>query len=174
MLKSPFIRSCAQIKQPLCSREAAAQHLESQFSSKRQGQGERSAEPKKIQVTKQAKGRSKGQRQRGGKSKTKNKRGRGPNVPEQLIGKAKETKDGRRLCWAFNLPDGCAKAPPEAAVIAEHICVQRWAARKPTACSSMHPHDCLCNKFHLRASRWHLSAINLSATSISLSTIYFV
>ena len=44
-----------------------------------------------------------------GKGKTK-KKGRGPNVPELLIGKTKETKDGRRLCWAFNLPNGCSKA----------------------------------------------------------------
>ena len=47
-----------------------------------------------------------------GAGKGKKKRGRGPNVPEQLINKAKETKDGRRLCWAFNLPGGCNKAPP--------------------------------------------------------------
>ena len=48
----------------------------------------------------------------GGKGKNKNKRGCGPNVPEQLINKARETKDGKRLCWAFNLPNGCNKAPP--------------------------------------------------------------
>ena len=47
-----------------------------------------------------------------GGGKGKKKRGRGPNVPEALINKAKETKDGRRLCWAFNLPGGCSKATP--------------------------------------------------------------
>eukprot|EP00435_Cladocopium_sp_Y103_P007410 s3328_g2.t1 len=51
----------------------------------------------------------------GGKGKTGkggNRRGRGPNVPELLIGKALQTKDQKRICWAFNLPNGCAKASP--------------------------------------------------------------
>ena len=55
----------------------------------------------KPQPKKPAKGKGKG-----GKSK----RGRGPNVPEPLIGKALQTRDGKRICWAFNLPNGCSKA----------------------------------------------------------------
>eukprot|EP00435_Cladocopium_sp_Y103_P060970 s205_g22.t1 len=52
----------------------------------------------------------------GGKGKgSKNKRGRGPNVPEPLINKALQTKDQKRICWAFNLPNGCSKAAPGAA-----------------------------------------------------------
>eukprot|EP00435_Cladocopium_sp_Y103_P059530 s575_g21.t1 len=53
----------------------------------------------------QPKGKGKGK----GKG-TKSKRGRGPNVPEALIGKALNTKDGKRICWAFNLPNGCNKS----------------------------------------------------------------
>eukprot|EP00435_Cladocopium_sp_Y103_P018197 s4173_g4.t1 len=51
----------------------------------------------------------------GGKGKTGkggNRRGRGPNVPELLIGKALQTKDQKRICWAFKLPNGCTKASP--------------------------------------------------------------
>ena len=46
-----------------------------------------------------------------GKGKTK-KRGRGPNVPRELVGKAFETSDGRRICWPFNMSSGCKDAPP--------------------------------------------------------------
>ena len=46
-----------------------------------------------------------------GKGKGK-KRGRGPNVPRELVGKALETKDGRRICWPFNMSSGCKDAPP--------------------------------------------------------------
>ena len=46
-----------------------------------------------------------------GKGKTK-KRGRGPNVPRELVGKALETSDGRRICWPFNMSQGCKDAPP--------------------------------------------------------------
>ena len=55
---------------------------------------------------------NKGQpRQKGrGKGKTKRK-GRGPNVPKDLVGKALETADGRRICWPFNMQNGCPDAP---------------------------------------------------------------
>ena len=45
-----------------------------------------------------------------GKGKGKNKRGRGPNIPRGLIGKALQTKAGERLCWSFNLGQGCKEA----------------------------------------------------------------
>eukprot|EP00438_Fugacium_kawagutii_P023335 Skav221486 [mRNA] locus=scaffold1514:194152:200600:- [translate_table: standard] len=45
-----------------------------------------------------------------GKGRGKSKKG-GPRVPEGLLGKALETPDGRRLCWAFNLR-GCEDAAP--------------------------------------------------------------
>lgn len=47
-----------------------------------------------------------------GKGKTKSKRGRGPNVPKDLVGKALETQDGRRICWPYNLASGCSDATP--------------------------------------------------------------
>ena len=50
-----------------------------------------------------SKGKGKG---KGGKGK----RGRGPNIPRGLIGKSLQTKSGDRLCWAFNLPQGCQEA----------------------------------------------------------------
>lgn len=47
-----------------------------------------------------------------GKGKGKSKRkGRGPNVPRELVGKALETIDGRRIFWPYNLK-GCTDAPP--------------------------------------------------------------
>ena len=52
-----------------------------------------------------AKGKGKG---KGGKSK----RGRGRNIPRGLIGKCLHTKANERLCWAFNLPQGCQDAKP--------------------------------------------------------------
>ena len=64
----------------------------------------RSRTPPKSTAT-PAKGKGKG---KGGKSK----RGRGPNIPRGLIGKALQTKSGDRLCWAFNLPQGCTDAKP--------------------------------------------------------------
>ena len=48
---------------------------------------------------------------RKGKGKSKTKRGRGPNVPKDLVGKALETADGKRICWPYNLPNGCHDAP---------------------------------------------------------------
>jgi hypothetical protein len=48
-----------------------------------------------------------------GKGKGKSKRkGRGPNVPKELVGKALETSDGRRICWPFNMQSGCKDATP--------------------------------------------------------------
>ena len=35
---------------------------------------------------------------------------RGPNIPAGLINKALETPQKQRLCWAYNLPNGCSKA----------------------------------------------------------------
>ena len=46
-----------------------------------------------------------------GKGKGKSKRkGRGPNVPKELVGKALETTDGRRICWPYNMSSGCKDA----------------------------------------------------------------
>lgn len=50
------------------------------------------------------------QRVRKGKGKGKSNR-KGPRVPERFIGKALETPDGPRSCWAFNL-NGCADVQP--------------------------------------------------------------
>jgi len=46
-----------------------------------------------------------------GKGKGKSKRkGRGPNVPRELVGKALETADGKRICWPFNMmPTWCSR-----------------------------------------------------------------
>ena len=54
---------------------------------------QRSRSPSRKPRPQPKKGAGKG---KGGK----NKRGRGPNVPEALIGKALQTKDGTRICWA--------------------------------------------------------------------------
>ena len=59
----------------------------------------RSRTPRRQQPIK-GKGGPKG---RAGKS-------RGPNIPAGLINKALETPQKQRLCWAFNLPNGCSKA----------------------------------------------------------------
>ena len=65
----------------------------------------RSRTPPKANTSAPAKGKGKG---KGGKSK----RGRGPNIPRGLIGKCLHTKANKRLCWAFNLPQGCQDAKP--------------------------------------------------------------
>ena len=65
----------------------------------------RSRTPPKGNPSAPAKGKGKG---KGGKSK----RGRGPNIPRGLIGKCLHTKANERLCWAFNLPQGCQDAKP--------------------------------------------------------------
>ena len=62
-------------------------------------------DPPKPPLPKQSKTKGKGK----GKSKRK---GRGPNVPKDLVGKALETADGRRICWPYNMASGCADAPP--------------------------------------------------------------
>eukprot|EP00435_Cladocopium_sp_Y103_P054436 s1937_g17.t1 len=78
--------------------KAAAQPKQANQDQQRQ----RSRTPTKpAQPNGKGKGKGKG---------TKSKRGRGPNVPEALIGKALNTKDGKRKCWAFNLPNGCNKS----------------------------------------------------------------
>ena len=56
---------------------------------------------------------SKGQTRPKGRGKGKSKRkGRGPNVPKDLVGKALDTHDGRRICWPFNMQNGCPDAAP--------------------------------------------------------------
>ena len=62
-----------------------------------------------------------------GRGKGKSKKGRGPNVPSALIGKALETpqKTKKRLCWAFNLPNGCSAAKPgETCSKGLHVCAE--------------------------------------------------
>lgn len=63
----------------------------------------RSRTPPKPSAPSSQKGKGKG---KGGK----NKRGRGPNIPRGLIGKCLQTKAGERICWAFNLSQGCQEA----------------------------------------------------------------
>ena len=59
-----------------------------------------------------------------GKGKSK-KGGRGPNVPSALIGKALETPQKKRLCWGFNLPNGCNAAKPgETCSKGLHVCAE--------------------------------------------------
>ena len=60
-----------------------------------------------------------------GRGKGKPKKGRGPNVPSALIGKALETQQKKRLCWAFNLPNGCSAAKPgETCSKGLHVCAE--------------------------------------------------
>ena len=60
-----------------------------------------------------------------GRGKGKSKKGRGPNVPSALIGKAFETPQKKRLCWAFNLPNGCSAAKPgETCSKGLHVCAE--------------------------------------------------
>eukprot|EP00435_Cladocopium_sp_Y103_P037699 s3841_g10.t1 len=61
-----------------------------------------------------------------GKGRGKSKRaGRGPNIPAGLIGKALETPQKKRLCWAFNLPNGCPDAKPgESCKRGLHACAE--------------------------------------------------
>ena len=60
-----------------------------------------------------------------GHGKGKSKKGRGPNVPSALIGKALETPQKKRLCWAFNLPNGCSAAKPgETCSKGLHVCAE--------------------------------------------------
>lgn len=59
-----------------------------------------------------------------GKGKTKRK-GRGPNVPKELVGKALETSEGRRICWPFNIQSGCRDASPGSQCQrGVHVCVE--------------------------------------------------
>ena len=60
-----------------------------------------------------------------GRGKGKSKKRRGPNVPSALIGKALETPQKKRLCWAFNLPNGCSAAKPgETCSKGLHVCAE--------------------------------------------------
>jgi len=59
--------------------------------------------PRSTGVDHHQKGKGKGKR---------GKRGRGPNVPKQLINKTLQTAEGERLCWPFNLEQGCRDAKP--------------------------------------------------------------
>ena len=50
---------------------------------------------------------------------------RGPNIPAGLINKALETPQKQRLCWAFNLPNGCNKAKAgESCPKGIHLCAE--------------------------------------------------
>lgn len=65
-----------------------------------------------------SKGKGKG---KGGKTK----RGRGPNIPRGLIGKSLQTKSGERLCWSYNLPQGCQEAKPgDKCSRGRHLCAE--------------------------------------------------
>ena len=68
-----------------------------------------------------------------GRGKGKSKKGRGPNVPSALIGKALETPQ-KRLCWAFNLPNGCSAAKPgETCSKGLHVCAEPGCTARLTA-----------------------------------------
>ena len=48
-----------------------------------------------------------------------------PNVPSALIGKVLETPQKKRLCSAFNLPNGCSAAKPgETCSEGLHVCAE--------------------------------------------------
>ena len=53
---------------------------------------------------------------------------RGPSIPAGLIKKALETPQKQRLCWAYNLPNGCSK---EKAAPRESICAQSRGVSNP-------------------------------------------
>ena len=73
-------------------------------SPKPKPQPRRSRSPKRPSGPAPSKGK--------GKGKKGSKRGRGPNVPKGLINKNLQTSSGERLCWAFNLDQGCPNAKP--------------------------------------------------------------
>lgn len=66
-----------------------------------------------------------------GRGKGKNKRkGRGPNVPRELVGKALETAEGKRICWPYNMQSGCADAPPGGQCQrGTHVCAEPGCGR---------------------------------------------
>ena len=61
-----------------------------------------------------------------GKGKSAGKRrGRGPNVPKPLINKSLETSQGQRICWAYNLSNGCKNAMPgQSCNRGVHVCAE--------------------------------------------------
>lgn len=70
--------------------------------------------PRNTAADQNQKGKGKGKR---------GKRGRGPNVPKQLINKTLQTPEGERLCWPFNLEQGCRDAKPgEKCPRGLHVC----------------------------------------------------
>ena len=77
----------------------------------------RSRSPRRLQPVK-GKGGPKG---RSGKSRGPN----GPNIPAGLINKALGTPQKQRLCWAYNLPNGCSKAKAgESCPKGIHLCAE--------------------------------------------------
>ena len=63
----------------------------------------------------------------GTKGGAKGKKGkqRGPNIPAGLINKALETPQKQRICWGFNLPNGCKAAKPgESCSKGLHVCAE--------------------------------------------------
>ena len=96
--------------------------------------------PTRTRSRSTSRGKPKPQPKKGnGKGKsTKSKRGRGPNVPEQLINKALQTKEGARICWAFNLQNGCKKAlPGKACERGLHVCAE-IGCQKPHSMQDHH------------------------------------
>ena len=86
-------------------------------SPKPKPQPRRSRSPKRPSGPAPSKGKGKGKK--GGK------RGRGPNVPKGLINKKLQTSSGERLCWAFNLDQGCPNAKPgERCNRGIHLCAE--------------------------------------------------
>ena len=67
-----------------------------------------------------------------GRGKGKSKKGRGPNVPSALIGKALETPQKKRLCWAFNLQPSQVKPVPK-----DCTCAQSQGALSTTLCNNI-------------------------------------
>ena len=50
----------------------------------------------------------------------------GPSMPEGLRGKAGTDAEGKRICFDFNFPKDCGKAPPgEECTRGRHVCAER-------------------------------------------------
>ena len=63
--------------------------------------------------------------QRPGHAKGRKGKQRGPNIPAGLLNKALETPQNQRICWGFNLPNGCKAAKPgESCSKGLHVCAE--------------------------------------------------
>ena len=72
-----------------------------------------------------------------GRGKGKSKKGRGPNVPSALIGKALETPQKKRLCWAFNLRMDAVQRSQVKPVPKDCTSAQNLGASSTTLCNNI-------------------------------------